>query len=200
MRRVDLLRAHGTNSCYSSGCRCRLCRSAHADVARTWRRLNPDAAAEISRRYSRSHPRTRSDAQRKRAAERQREWVKKYPDKVLEYREAHRREAVEASREWQEENRERSLSHRRASNHKRRARRHSSSGSHTGADIRAQLDLQRGRCFYCRAKVGSGYHVDHVVPLFLGGSDGPENIVISCPACNMSKGRKHPQDFAGRLF
>jgi 5-methylcytosine-specific restriction endonuclease McrA len=43
----------------------------------------------------------------------------------------------------------------------------------------------------------SGYHVDHVTPLALEGSDGPENIVLACSHCNQSKGAKHPMDFAG---
>jgi 5-methylcytosine-specific restriction endonuclease McrA len=34
----------------------------------------------------------------------------------------------------------------------------------------------------------------------LGGSNGPENIVIACPHCNQSKNAKHPMDFCGRLL
>lgn len=45
-----------------------------------------------------------------------------------------------------------------------------------------------------------GYHVDHVVPISLGGSDGPENLVLTCPNCNHRKHAKHPMDFAGVLF
>jgi 5-methylcytosine-specific restriction endonuclease McrA len=39
-----------------------------------------------------------------------------------------------------------------------------------------------------------------VVPLSRGGTNGPENIVCSCPACNHKKSDKHPMDFAGRMF
>jgi 5-methylcytosine-specific restriction endonuclease McrA len=44
-------------------------------------------------------------------------------------------------------------------------------------------------------EVGDKYHVDHVVPLSRGGSDGPENIVISCPRCNCSKSSKLPEEW-----
>ena len=48
-------------------------------------------------------------------------------------------------------------------------------------------------------KVGGDYHVDHVIPLILGGSNGPENLVIACPRCNLSKGAKMPHEFSERL-
>jgi len=79
------------------------------------------------------------------------------------------------------------------------ARKQSSSGSHSAADVAAQYKRQRGRCFWCQDRVGDTYHVDHVMPLILRGSNGPENLVISCPTCNFSKGGSHPMDFAGVL-
>lgn len=82
----------------------------------------------------------------------------------------------------------------------RRARERSAEGSHTAADVQAQYERQKGKCFYCGGKLGGGYHVDHVIPLISGGSNGPENLVVSCPACNLSKGPKHPQEFCGRLL
>lgn len=96
----------------------------------------------------------------------------------------------------------------RAGNHNRRARQQGNGGTHTPADIRAQYARQNGRCYWqatdvCRdrrGKLDDEYHVDHVMPLILGGSNGPENLVIACPTCNLSKGAKHPQDFCGRLL
>lgn len=82
---------------------------------------------------------------------------------------------------------------------RRYARKRGAAGSHTVADVREQYERQRGRCYWCRARVRDSYHVDHVIPLALGGSDGPENIVIACPHCNLSKQDKLPQEFADRL-
>lgn len=72
-------------------------------------------------------------------------------------------------------------------------------GTHTAEDVKAQYERQKGRCFWCNKKI-SDYHVDHVVPLTKGGSNGPENLVIACPSCNHIKSAKHPMDFAGILF
>ena len=83
---------------------------------------------------------------------------------------------------------------------RRRAAKHNASGSHTAQDIADQYDRQKGKCFWCGKRVGEEYHVDHVVPLAKGGSNGPENLVIACPSCNISKRDKHPMDFAGVLL
>lgn len=47
------------------------------------------------------------------------------------------------------------------------------------------------RCPACRKRrspLPVAYHVDHDVPLTRGGSNGPENLCLSCSACNMRKG------------
>jgi 5-methylcytosine-specific restriction endonuclease McrA len=77
----------------------------------------------------------------------------------------------------------------------RRARLLNGEGRHTVRDVQAQYELQEGRCFYCSTELNDGFHVDHYIPLSRGGSNGPENIVIACPPCNLKKGSKHPFDF-----
>ena len=88
----------------------------------------------------------------------------------------------------------------RVAGQRRRARQLGASGHHTAADVAAQRTRQKGLCFWCREKVGRSYHVDHVVPLSRGGSDGPENLVIACASCNLHKSARHPMDFAGVMF
>lgn len=72
-------------------------------------------------------------------------------------------------------------------------------GSHTGEDIKAILKAQRGKCAYCRKKVGKKYHVDHIQPLFRGGTNDRRNIQISCARCNQTKHAKDPIVFAQSL-
>ena len=130
--------------------------------------------------------------------------VRRTPEERLERRRAQ-------AREWKARNRERVREYNRdwvsrnmdsmcAHASKRRARRRGSGGWHTGSDVRAQYQRQRGKCYWCGDAVGNTYHADHVVPLTKGGSDGPENIVVSCPHCNQVKHSQHPMDFGGRLF
>lgn len=46
-------------------------------------------------------------------------------------------------------------------------------------------------CYYCeRGIAGSEAHFDHIVPLVKGGPHSVENLCVSCPKCNWSKGQK----------
>ena len=35
---------------------------------------------------------------------------------------------------------------------------------------------------------GQSFHFDHRIPFSKGGSSGPENVVLACGKCNLSKG------------
>lgn len=58
--------------------------------------------------------------------------------------------------------------------------------------VRRLLNLQRGRCAICGVLVGDSYHVDHIVPLALDGSNHFHNLQIACPRCNLRKNKKDP--------
>ena len=76
----------------------------------------------------------------------------------------------------------------------RRARIKNCPGIHTGKDIENILIQQSGRCFYCGNPLYK-YQVDHVIPIVLGGSNSPDNLVLACPHCNKSKGGRLPEDW-----
>lgn len=56
-------------------------------------------------------------------------------------------------------------------------------------------DLQGWKCVVCKVSIKNKYHVDHIMPLALGGEHKKENIQLLCPSCNLSKHAKHPVDF-----
>lgn len=131
------------------------------------------------------------------------------------YRDANPEKTYARKRRWYEQNRERSAAttaawaqansdKKLASVRNRRAKLRQVEGSHTAEDVRLQLELQHYRCYWCGIKLEvtgrNKFHVDHRHPIFLGGSNGPENIVCACRACNCSKQEKTPLEFAGRLF
>jgi len=51
---------------------------------------------------------------------------------------------------------------------------------------RSQHDL----CFICLERLGLNIHVDHIYPLFLGGTNATANLSITHPDCNMEKGAR----------
>lgn len=159
---------------YGLTSQCKKCRS---EASLRCYRLKRDHYLEGMRQYR------VSNLERERA--RQRAWVEKNRDKHCEksrrYYRAHR-SAVNAATA------------------NRRARVACADGTHSQADTTSQANRQRWKCYWCGKQVRDAYHVDHVVPIALGGSNAPENLVITCRFCNLSKGAKHPMDWAGTLF
>lgn len=89
----------------------------------------------------------------------------------------------------------------RASNHSYKARKRNAKGNHTAEDINLQFKSQKGLCWHCGKKLDpKNYHVDHLTPLSRGGSNNADNMVISCPRCNLSKHDRFPHEWNGRLI
>lgn len=84
-------------------------------------------------------------------------------------------------------------------NRNRKARYRNADGFHSFEDVMGILVSQERKCNSCFSCVDSGYHVDHVMPLALGGSNWPSNLQILCPACNMKKGSMHPDDWNAKV-
>lgn len=98
-------------------------------------------------------------------------------------------------RNWVEGNRDA----RRAIGRNYRARLNAADGSHTAADVLAIRRDQRGRCGYCRVRLGADFHVDHIIALSRGGSNARRNLQLLCAPCNISKRAADPIVFARRM-
>ena len=58
------------------------------------------------------------------------------------------------------------------------------------------LKLQKGKCACgCKQPLGDNYHLDHIMPLALGGTNTDDNIQLLRSTCNQQKHAKHPIDF-----
>ena len=95
------------------------------------------------------------------------------------------------SRKWRELNHEQVKSLRW--NYK--ARKRGAVGSYSAADIKKMYKLQTGRCPVCRIYLNNKFHIDHVMPLVLGGSNWPSNLQLLCAKCNLKKSSKDPVKF-----
>lgn len=110
-------------------------------------------------------------------------------------RSANRESAALMTAAWARANPEK----RRANRASYRARKRGAIGRHSGADIALLMRLQRGKCACCHVGIKSCYHIDHILPLVLGGANGKENLQLLCPTCNTTKGSKDPIRFAQQL-
>jgi 5-methylcytosine-specific restriction endonuclease McrA len=70
-------------------------------------------------------------------------------------------------------------------------------GGKLSPGISAKLfKLQRGKCACgCGRPLGDGFHLDHIIPLALGGTNADDNIQLLRATCNHQKSSKHPIDF-----
>lgn len=212
--RINLLRAHGspTGYRYKRGCRCVSCATAKAqydhayyethkekilESARQYRIDNAARVSETKRRYYQAHRDEILEAVRIRYE------IDPRPEKRREicsrYRARHREEIAAYNARYNAAYNAKYPERQLARNRNRIARQRDAEGSHTAADVLAQKGRQKSRCYWCNFRLDK-YHVDHVVPLALGGGNGPENIVVSCPACNQRKHATHPMDWAGVMF
>lgn len=177
---------------------CKACARAHINAHR---RVNPKPISderreylrqymhEYKKKYKRNCSKKQSDVDKAREAEQRKRNYEKNKDKILAQQ-----------KEYRQRNSEKVRMMLRESRHRRRARELEVEGSHTKEDILLQYRSQHGKCWWCAKKVGSKYHVDHVRPITRGGSDNPNNLVVSCPFCNRSKKDKLPQEWDGRMF
>jgi len=148
-----------------------------AGTSKRWRLANPKRSKEHWDNWTKRN--------RKSARERYREYYKQNIEHMREYQRKRYQlphlKAAHAARE-----------------RTRRARLAGAEGTHTQADIERLKHHQHNKCYWCGEDISQEYHVDHYIPLSRGGSNYPDNLVLACPACNLSRGNKLPDEWEGR--
>lgn len=193
---------------------CKRCTLA-ADKVRRFEKASEISAARRSRyalnRERIAKLRKANPPDREKAKARNKRWEKENADKVKARKSNWRIEnkaKMDAARaKWRSENPEygkhwaaRNLAKVNAYSHNRRAK---YVGKYTEADVQALMEKQAGRCPACKKDIKLRYHVDHIMPIKLGGTNWPDNLQLLCPECNINKAAKDPFQWAnenGRLF
>lgn len=157
----------------------------HHEMVRKWRTEHPEYGAIYYARHR--------DQERARGREKYLKHRAKYPQYSREYYQRTKGKHQARCAEWRRNNPDKT----RVYTLNYQARKKQAEGSHTADDVQRQYSAQKGKCYWCGRKVGDLYHVDHVIPVSRGGSNGPENLVIACPQCNQSKGDKLPHEWHG---
>lgn len=169
-------------------------KGAERERLRKWRAANREKDNAQKRANNR-----KLERRAKRAAWYQANKERIRPARIARYAE-HRADRIAYSKEWVAANPERARELGRIAMHRRRARKRNADGDHTAADLAEILAAQKHRCAYCRADLRrTNKHVDHIVPLARGGSNGRSNLQYLCQPCNQAKNWKDPNDFARSL-
>lgn len=122
-------------------------------------------------------------------------WAESNPDKrkVIEskYRSENPLKAKLRGDKWRRDKPE--LSRRNVQNYRARKR---ANGGILSKDVASRLfNLQKGKCACCGEPLGDNYHLDHIVPINLGGANEDWNIQLLRQRCNNQKHDMHPVDF-----
>jgi 5-methylcytosine-specific restriction endonuclease McrA len=171
---------------------CRLC--AKLSTA-AWRAANPDKAKADNLAWYSANPEKAKAARLARYAAnpkkwrvRSATWSANNADKVKAY-----------VAKWRVKN----LALCRLYKQNRRARKLANGGALSKGLSAKLFKLQRGKCPCCKKPLGENYHLDHIVPLALGGGNVDSNIQLLRAFCNLKKHAKDPFDWAnenGRLL
>lgn len=66
-------------------------------------------------------------------------------------------------------------------------------------DVQTMLEEQGYKCAYCTADLRDReYHVEHIVPVSVGGSNNLYNLCVSCAPCNLKAGAKAFSSFEAK--
>lgn len=98
------------------------------------------------------------------------------------------------NKEWRDRNPETMA----ACNRNLKASRRKAIGKHSRKDERSALRRQRGLCAICSSNLKNGKHLDHIIPIFRGGTNYAGNIQFLCQKCNLEKGSLLPIEFRAR--
>lgn len=177
----------------------------HREDFSEYKRMRRAEDPELARAKDREKYRLNKEKMRLRS----KEYRTKNHEKILARNRAYRQKKPGLVRGLEKSYRVRNPENVAASRRNRYARKVGSVDQHTGADVKAIWDRQKHKCATpnCKRPIqASGkhkYHVDHIVPLSKGGSNGKDNIQILCAFCNVSKNAKSPEQWAkeiGLLF
>lgn len=162
-------------------------KAARLERAAEYRKTNKEKIKE-SRALFYEKNKARVNAACKDYYERNSEKVQK---KVSEYRAKHPEKIAELKAKWIEANLEQINLYSR----NRRALKRNAGGKLSKDIVAKLLRLQRGLCACCKQPLGPNYHVDHIMPLVLGGSNTDSNVQLLRAKCNQRKNKAHPIDY-----
>lgn len=192
---------------YGLDAKCKRCRHAyrveHQDSINAYNAIYHAAHREKERAWTAAYHAQHREDERARAAA----YRKANPEKVRAYN-ASRAEMQRVYHiEHYEERRAYAIAYRaspqgkvlrKAAHHRRRALKARSGGSYTQAELDAVLKAhthpKTGKliCALCGKPIKGNYHIDHFIPLILGGTNDAGNLRITHQECNLHKSAKHP--------
>jgi len=167
-----------------------------------WNKENPDKARAAVRRWHKENPEKKKATQKiwneknkDRLRSVQSAWIKANPQSrkrsLRKWYEKNKESVKAANGKWKKEN----IDKRRIQDQNRKARKRNQLTRLSRGLVKRLLELQNGKCACCGVPLGGKFHLDHIMPLALGGKHEDKNMQLLTSKCNLSKHAKHPIDF-----
>ena len=168
---------------YDDG-KCKPCKRANGIA---WRKADPAKVKAIKAAYYAANA---EKVKAKSAA-----WAAANPDRLRETKAAYRAANIDKIKArnsaWSAANRDVGRAHKQ----NRRARKRANGGRLSAGLVGRLIKLQQGKCACCSQPLKVGFHLDHIMPLALGGTNTDDNMQLLNQRCNNQKHAKHPVDF-----
>lgn len=148
-----------------------------------WRQKNPDYKAPVNLLQ----------------AEKQKAWLEKNKEAYQQYQknwtQNNKEKTAKYMKTYAQKHKDKMLEKWRRNKNARKAKKLGVGGK-LSKDIKQKLwELQGGKCACCAKKLNNDAHIDHIMPLALGGRNVDSNTQLLLPKCNMRKNAKHPIDY-----
>ena len=161
---------------------------------RKWRNENPNLVAASNKRCVAAR-KDRNPNWKTEAAEKYAVYAEANRDRMRKRTAEYRKKNIDRITEWNAEYQANHPNMARISRQNRRARLIANGGVLSKRIVERLMVLQGGKCACCGKPLGGEYHLDHRMPLFLGGTNTDMNMQLLTPTCNLQKSKKHPNDF-----
>jgi hypothetical protein len=188
-------------------------RDKKAEYYKKYKEENKEKIDKKNKIYAENNKEKIKESQKK-YKEKNKERIKEYRlknkelilEKSKEYRENNKEKESERIKEWRLKNKDRvrlknrewrlnNLHVMRINEQNRRSRKKFNGGKLSKGIIEKLYNEQKGLCACCGESLENGYHLDHIIPLTMGGSHSDDNAQLLTPHCNLSKGCKHPDEY-----
>lgn len=174
-----------------AGTKCAACKQCRTKESAKWRANNKDRWNELARQNNAMYREKNRAEWNARSAKYRAENPEKLRLQKAQYHIANREQIIARIKKWSTANPEAI----RIYSHSRRARKREAGGK-LSKDLADRLcKLQKGKCACCKQPLGDDFHLDHIMPLALGGANEDWNIQLLRKQCNLQKSAKHPIKF-----
>jgi len=154
------------------------CKKCHSVLVKNWQTNNKEKFREICRLRKKAHP------EESRAYSKL--WAAKNPERKIQSGRKWREQNPDYGKNWRNNNLDKIRNYAQI----RRARIESNGGNLTVEEWKSILDFYDHSCLRC-GRTAVKLTIDHVLPIFLGGTHTIDNIQPLCGPCNSSKRDKH---------